>query len=123
MSTCISSHGEYGSHEIPSDLGEFVCDRCAAFDESAALAALARARFDLDHTAALERERIAKWHDAQAALWEPSRANHRALARRGISLTEGETMRVAHSLSANQIRAGAHNAPALATTREDRADV
>lgn len=112
MSTCISSHGEYGSHEIPSDLGEFVCNRCVAFDESAALTALARARFDLDHTAALERERIAAYVES-----EPTKRAY-LIAFKGDQVVgksdESEfPMTVAEIVAA--IRAGAHNTTALAT--------
>lgn len=45
MSTCISSHGEFGSHT--SD-GRFGCTRCGVFDEDAALAELDKTRGERD---------------------------------------------------------------------------
>ena len=42
MSTCISSHGEYDSHETDPDT--YVCEWCHEFDEAGALAEIARLR-------------------------------------------------------------------------------
>lgn len=42
MSTCISSHGEYDSHETDPDT--YVCKWCHEFDEAGALAEIARLR-------------------------------------------------------------------------------
>jgi len=44
MSTCISSHGEYGSHELDDT---YVCARCGVLDEDALIAELQRHRADL----------------------------------------------------------------------------
>lgn len=48
MSTCISRHGEYGSHKIGSGEDEFTCQRCFVFDEDAALAQLRDARAEVE---------------------------------------------------------------------------
>lgn len=37
MSTCISEHGEYGSHTLDAD---YVCTRCSVLDEDALIAEL-----------------------------------------------------------------------------------
>lgn len=47
MSTCISRHGEYGSHVMPETIGgddEFVCTRCGVLDEDAMRDELNRSR-------------------------------------------------------------------------------
>lgn len=46
MSTCISQHGEYGSHEPGKGSERFLCQRCAVLDEDAMLVALAMAETD-----------------------------------------------------------------------------
>jgi hypothetical protein len=46
MSTCISREGEYSEHRMPEPSGasaDFVCRRCFAFDENAAMIALGKA--------------------------------------------------------------------------------
>ena len=43
MSTCISREGEYSEHEL-AEKPEFMCSRCFAFDEDAAVAEVARLR-------------------------------------------------------------------------------
>lgn len=42
MSTCISSHGEYDAHE--TDPNTYVCKWCHEFDETGAMAEIARLR-------------------------------------------------------------------------------
>jgi hypothetical protein len=66
MSTCISRHGEYGSHTFSDDEAPFVCQHCFVFDEAGAVAALA---------AAVER----------ATRAEAERAEFRDIARRRIA--------------------------------------
>ena len=51
MSKCISSEGEYSDHEL-AEQPRFLCARCFAFDEDAALTALKTAE------ATLERVRV-----------------------------------------------------------------
>lgn len=41
MSTCISKHGEFGSHELDAD---YVCTRCSVLDEDGLIAELHQAR-------------------------------------------------------------------------------
>jgi len=50
VSACISWHGEYGEHEHgTADVHEeFICSRCGAFDEDAALAEIERLRRGID---------------------------------------------------------------------------
>lgn len=36
MSTCISSHGEYGSHQLTNSDEPFTCQWCFVFDEDMA---------------------------------------------------------------------------------------
>lgn len=47
MSKCISSEGEYSDHEL-AEQPRFMCARCFAFDEDAALAALDEAERERD---------------------------------------------------------------------------
>lgn len=66
MSTCISMHGEYGEHDLPgTTFGEFVCNRCHAFDEDVAMAEVVRLRAKV----ARVEEMINEW-EAAAVLIE-----------------------------------------------------
>lgn len=47
MSKCISSEGEYSDHEL-AEQPRFMCARCFAFDEDAALTALKTAEATLE---------------------------------------------------------------------------
>jgi hypothetical protein len=55
MSTCISREGEYSEHQLGGD-EEFVCTRCFAFDERAAVAEVARLRGVITNANAVEDE-------------------------------------------------------------------
>lgn len=55
MSKCISSEGKYSDHEL-AEQPRFMCARCFAFDEDAALAALERAEAIVSARAAEIRE-------------------------------------------------------------------
>jgi hypothetical protein len=68
MSTCISSHGEFGWHECSVD---FVCDYCGEFDREAAFAALNEANVKI----ARLRELATEWAKAHEP-FKPSDWNY-----------------------------------------------
>ena len=83
MSRCISSHGEYGEHTLPTPEAagladdRFVCTRCFAFDEDAAMEALHKAEAIAE--AAREYVRTRRAHLDHGPLLSARKAAHDAL--------------------------------------------
>lgn len=83
MSTCISRHGEFGSHEYGEGSERFVCQLCGVLDEDAMLAALAEVEAERDRLQAERdlqlslsgddwlRDQHARYHDEPGNMFGP----------------------------------------------------
>ena len=83
MSTCISRHGEFGSHKYGEGPERFVCQLCGVLDEDAMLAALTEAEAERDRLQAERdlqlslsgddwlRDQHARYHDEPGNMFGP----------------------------------------------------
>ena len=97
MSACISSHGEYDAHETDPDT--YVCKWCHEFDETGAMAEIARLRrgpvAGMEHAieqAAQVLDAVDRNHDLDSGDLASSEEYARALAAEGlVDRAEGES--------------------------------